>query len=59
MLGEVLGAFAARSADRMPIVIVTADHGEGLGEQPIRDRDHTRQATGSPDRILICVSPAR
>jgi arylsulfatase A-like enzyme len=32
MLGEVLGAFARRSADRMPIVIVTADHGEALGE---------------------------
>jgi arylsulfatase A-like enzyme len=32
MLGEVLGAFAGRSADRMPIVIVTADHGEALGE---------------------------
>lgn len=32
MLGEVLDAFARRSADRMPIVIVTADHGEALGE---------------------------
>ncbi|HEX3764737.1 MAG TPA: sulfatase [Kofleriaceae bacterium] len=32
MLGEVLGAFAQRSPDRMPIVIVTADHGEALGE---------------------------
>jgi len=32
MLGEVLGAFAHRSPDRMPIVIVTADHGEALGE---------------------------
>jgi hypothetical protein len=31
-LGEVLAAFARRSADRMPIVIVTADHGEALGE---------------------------
>jgi arylsulfatase A-like enzyme len=32
VLGEVLAAFARRSADRMPIVIVTADHGEALGE---------------------------
>jgi arylsulfatase A-like enzyme len=32
VLGEVLDAFARRSADRMPIAIVTADHGEALGE---------------------------
>jgi arylsulfatase A-like enzyme len=32
VVGEVLDAFAGRSADRMPIVIVTADHGEALGE---------------------------
>jgi arylsulfatase A-like enzyme len=32
MVAEVLGAFAGRPADRTPIVIVTADHGEGLGE---------------------------
>jgi arylsulfatase A-like enzyme len=32
MVGEVLDAFARRTVDRMPIVIVTADHGEALGE---------------------------
>lgn len=32
MVAEVLGAFARRPADRLPIVIVTADHGEALGE---------------------------
>jgi hypothetical protein len=32
MLGEVLGAFAQRAAGRAPIIIVTADHGEALGE---------------------------
>jgi arylsulfatase A-like enzyme len=32
MLGEVLGAFARRAPGGAPIVIVTADHGEALGE---------------------------
>jgi arylsulfatase A-like enzyme len=32
IVAEVLAAFAHRAADRMPIVIVTADHGEALGE---------------------------
>jgi len=32
MVAEVLTAFARRSPERMPIVIVTADHGEALGE---------------------------
>jgi hypothetical protein len=32
MVGEVIAAFAQRPADRMPIMIVTADHGEALGE---------------------------
>ncbi len=32
MLADVLGAFGARPPERAPIVIVTADHGEGLGE---------------------------
>ena len=32
MLGEVLGAFAQRAPGGAPIVIVTADHGEALGE---------------------------
>jgi len=30
--GEVLGVFADRPGDRAPIVIVTADHGESLGD---------------------------
>src|SRR5262249_47282124 len=32
MVADVLGAFAHRAPERMPIVIVTADHGESLGE---------------------------
>jgi arylsulfatase A-like enzyme len=32
MLAEVVGAFTERAPDRAPIVIVTADHGEGLGD---------------------------
>lgn len=32
MVAEVLGAFSERAPDRAPIVIVSADHGEGLGD---------------------------
>ena len=32
MLGEVLEPFATKPIDGQPIVVVTADHGEGLGE---------------------------
>lgn len=32
MVAEMLGAFAQRAPDRAPIVIVSADHGEGLGD---------------------------
>ena len=32
MLAEVLGPFAARAPERAPIVLVTADHGEALGD---------------------------
>jgi arylsulfatase A-like enzyme len=32
MLGELLNAFSHRAPAKAPIVIVTADHGEGLGE---------------------------
>ncbi|MBS1120956.1 MAG: Choline-sulfatase [Deltaproteobacteria bacterium] len=32
MVGELVGAFANRSPEHAPIVIVTADHGEALGE---------------------------
>jgi arylsulfatase A-like enzyme len=41
MVQEVLAAFQPRAPDRMPIVIVTADHGEALGEhgQPYHSTD--------------------
>lgn len=41
VVAKVLSAFANRPPDRMPIVIVTADHGEGLGEhgQPFHSTD--------------------
>jgi arylsulfatase A-like enzyme len=41
MLQDVLGAFGRRALDHMPIVIVTADHGEALGEhgQPYHSTD--------------------
>jgi len=32
MVADVIAAFGRRPPDRMPIVIVTADHGEALGE---------------------------
>jgi arylsulfatase A-like enzyme len=41
MLHEVVAAFARRPADQQPIVIVTADHGEALGDhgQPYHSTD--------------------
>jgi hypothetical protein len=41
MMVEVLGAFSQRSPAQAPIVIVTADHGEALGEhgQPYHSTD--------------------
>jgi arylsulfatase A-like enzyme len=41
MLQDVVTAFQRRAPDRMPIVIVTADHGEALGEhgQPFHSTD--------------------
>jgi arylsulfatase A-like enzyme len=41
MVQDVLAAFQHRTRDRMPIVIVTADHGEALGEhgQPFHSTD--------------------
>ncbi|HET9622669.1 MAG TPA: sulfatase, partial [Kofleriaceae bacterium] len=41
MLAQVVAAFRDRPADRMPIVIVTADHGEALGDhgQPYHSTD--------------------
>ncbi len=35
LLPTVLGAFAGRPADRAPIAIVTADHGEALGDHGV------------------------
>lgn len=32
MMLELVGAFSGRSAEQAPIVVVTADHGEGLGD---------------------------
>lgn len=41
MVQDVISAFQHRTPERMPIVIVTADHGEGLGEhgQPYHSTD--------------------
>jgi len=41
MMQDVLAAFQHRTPDRMPIVIITADHGEALGEhgQPFHSTD--------------------
>ncbi len=41
MLFELTSAFGSRPPDKMPIVIVTADHGEALGEhgQPFHSTD--------------------
>jgi len=41
MMVELLGAFSSRTPEQAPIVIVTADHGEGLGEhgQPYHSTD--------------------
>jgi hypothetical protein len=33
LMATVLGAFSGRPADRAPIAIVTADHGDGFGER--------------------------
>ena len=41
MMVELLGAFSQRTPELAPIVVVTADHGEGLGEhgQPYHSTD--------------------
>jgi arylsulfatase A-like enzyme len=41
MMVELLGAFSARPPEHAPIVIVSADHGEGLGDhgQPYHSTD--------------------
>jgi arylsulfatase A-like enzyme len=54
MLAEVLAAFASRPADRAPIVIVTADHGEGLGDhgQP----NHSTDLYDSQIRVPLVIA---
>ena len=50
MLGELLGAFASREAGKAPIVIISADHGEGLGEHgaPFHSTDLYNSQTHVP-----------
>jgi arylsulfatase A-like enzyme len=56
MVGTVLGAFAERSPEKMPIVIVSADHGEALGEhgQPYHGTDLYDSQTRVP---LVITGP--
>ncbi len=53
---EVLGAFAKRPPEQAPIVIVTADHGEGLGDhgQPYHSTDLYDSQTRVP---LVMAGP--
>jgi sulfatase-like protein len=56
MLGHVVGAFAQRAPEQAPIVIVSADHGEALGEHghPF----HSTDLYNSQMRIpLVMVGP--
>lgn len=57
ILGEVVAAFAARSPDRAPIMIVTATHGQGLGEhgQPYDETDLFNSNVRVP---LVIAGPA-
>ena len=56
MLTELLGAFAQRAPERAPIVIVSADHGEGLGDhnQPFHSTDLYDSQTHVP---LVIAGP--
>jgi arylsulfatase A-like enzyme len=56
MVATVIGAFAQRPADKMPIVIVSADHGEALGEhgQPYHGTDLYDSQTHVP---LVIAGP--
>jgi arylsulfatase A-like enzyme len=59
MLKEVLTSFADRPPDDMPIVIVTADHGEALGEhgQPFHSTDLYNSQIHVP--LVISGPPVR
>jgi arylsulfatase A-like enzyme len=56
MLVELLGAFSHREPDKAPIVIVSADHGEGLGDhgQPFHSTDLYSSQTHVP---LVIAGP--
>ncbi len=56
MLAELLGAFSQRAPDRAPIVIVSADHGEALGDhnQPFHSTDLYDSQTHVP---LVIAGP--
>ena len=56
VMTELLGAFGTRSPERAPIVIVTADHGEGLGDhgQPYHSTDLYDSQTRVP---LVMAGP--
>jgi arylsulfatase A-like enzyme len=56
MLVKLLGAFSNRQPDRAPIVIITADHGEGLGDhgQPYHSTDLYDSQTRVP---LVIAGP--
>lgn len=56
-LGQLLGAFSRRTADNNPVVIVTADHGESLGDhgQPYHSTDLYNAQIRVP---LVIAGPA-
>ncbi len=54
MLAELLGAFATRSPEHAPIVIVTADHGEALGEHG--HQYHSTDLYNSQMRVPLVVT---
>jgi arylsulfatase A-like enzyme len=56
MLTELLAPFASRDPNRSPIVIVSADHGEGLGDhgQPFHSTDLYNSQTHVP---LVIAGP--
>jgi arylsulfatase A-like enzyme len=56
MVTTLLGAFSERAPDKAPIVIVSADHGEGLGDhgQPFHSTDLYNSQTHVP---LVIAGP--
>ena len=56
MLAEVVAAFAHRTPEQAPIVIVTADHGEALGDH--REPNHSTDLYNSQIRVpFVVVGP--